>query len=96
MSDVKKIDIEEFRNFGFLQEVNRQFFHPLGLALEVDLTKNIIVGIWDCRDDPEGIYYNDLTKESSIQKALNVKKFKEEKDKSRMERLGYIIQPIDI
>jgi hypothetical protein len=96
MSDVKKIDIEEFRNFGFLQEVNRQFFHPLGLALEVDPIKNIIVGIWDCRDDPEGIYYNDLTKESSIQKALNVKKFKEERDKSRMERLGYIIQPIDI
>ena len=35
MNDVKRIDIKEFRAKGFLQEVNREFFHPLGLALEV-------------------------------------------------------------
>lgn len=35
MSERKHIDIAEFRDFGYLQEVNRQFFHPLGLALEV-------------------------------------------------------------
>ena len=33
--DVKYIDIKEFVSNGFLQEANRQFFHPLGLALEV-------------------------------------------------------------
>ena len=27
------MDIREFRDKGYLQEVNRQFFHPLGLAL---------------------------------------------------------------
>lgn len=33
--DIKRIDIKEFRDLGYLQEVNRQFFHPLGLALEI-------------------------------------------------------------
>ncbi len=32
---MKKINIKEFREFGYLQEVNRRFLHPLGLALEV-------------------------------------------------------------
>lgn len=35
MSDIKHLDIAEFRSLGYLQEVNRQFFHPLGLAFEV-------------------------------------------------------------
>jgi hypothetical protein len=34
MTQPKRIDIAEFRRLGLLQEVNRQFFHPLGLALE--------------------------------------------------------------
>lgn len=32
---VKHIDIGEFRELGFLQEANRLFFHPHGLALEI-------------------------------------------------------------
>lgn len=27
--------VKEFREEGYLQEANRQFFHPLGLALEI-------------------------------------------------------------
>lgn len=33
--EIKRMDIKEFREEGFLQEVNRQFFHPLGLALSI-------------------------------------------------------------
>lgn len=44
---IKRIDIKEFREEGFLQEVNRQFFHPLGLALEVLI------------DDEEGMFFAD-------------------------------------
>lgn len=37
MSDrVEAIDGEEFRELGYLQEVNRRVLHPLGLALFVD------------------------------------------------------------
>lgn len=57
----KYIPIEEFRKEGYLQEVNRRFLHPLGLALEVDRDDNgneYLSGIWDSRDDPEGIIYD--------------------------------------
>lgn len=36
---VKYIDPEEFREEGYLQEVNRRFLHPLGLAIEVFASK---------------------------------------------------------
>ena len=38
--DIKRIDIAEFRRLGLLQEANRRFFHPLGLALEVTIGKD--------------------------------------------------------
>lgn len=60
---IKRIDIKEFREEGFLQEVNRQFFHPLGLALEVliddETSQTVLGGIWDYRDDEEGMFFAD-------------------------------------
>lgn len=56
----KRIDIREFRELGLLQEVNRLFFHPRGLALEVWEESDgsmSLGGIWDARDDPEGVLY---------------------------------------
>jgi hypothetical protein len=62
--EIRRMDIAEFRDFGYLQEVNRLFFHPLGLALEVlvddDGNVTMLGGIWDYRNDPEGINYVDL------------------------------------
>jgi hypothetical protein len=61
----KKMDIKEFRDLGYLQEVNRQFFHPLGLALSVRAPMDEEGGEWsldsilDARDDPEGFIYSD-------------------------------------
>lgn len=59
---MKYLDLTEFRDLGYLQEVNRLFFHPLGLALEVytdtdtgDVTH--LGGIWDYRGDPEGVLF---------------------------------------
>ncbi len=61
MDEVKRINLTEFREAGYLQEVNRCFFHPLGLALEVKVDEKTkettLVGVWDYRDDPEGITY---------------------------------------
>lgn len=62
--EIKRIPIKEFRALGFLQEANRQFFHPHGLALEVvvdDLTgEERLGGVWDYRDDPEGVLFGNL------------------------------------
>ena len=63
VDDVKRMDIHEFRELGFLQEANRLFFHPLGLALEVFLDEDTgeerLGGVWDYRDDPEGMCFGD-------------------------------------
>jgi hypothetical protein len=62
MGDIKHMSIKEFREKGFLQEANRLFFHPLGLALQVDIDSSgneTLGGIWDYRDDPEGILFGD-------------------------------------
>lgn len=46
----------DLTDLGLLQEVNRLFFHPRGLALEVQLTDAVddpflVVGVWDDRAD---------------------------------------------
>ncbi len=59
--DIKYLSVKEFRELGFLQEVNRQILHPLGLALVVvrDAGGNERFGkVWDCRDDREGITFD--------------------------------------
>jgi hypothetical protein len=64
MEDIKHMNIEEFTRLGFLQEVNRKFFHPLGLALEVVINKDgdeELGGIWDYRKDPEGNFFGNGT-----------------------------------
>ena len=64
MAGIKRMDIKEFQNRGYLQEANRLFFHPLGLALEVIINDEDgsvrLGGIWDSRDDPEGIMFDDF------------------------------------
>jgi hypothetical protein len=36
MGGIPTIEGEEFRELGYLQEANRRFFHPLGLAMFID------------------------------------------------------------
>ena len=52
--------VEEFTNKGYLQELNRRFLHPLGLALEVVRVDDSwqLGGIQDCREDPEGMMFD--------------------------------------
>ena len=93
---VKRIGISEFRRLGFLQEANRQFFHPHGLALEVvidDSGAEYLGGIWDCRDDPEGVYFADGMLE--IDKARNVNEERKKHEAARISLFGgLVIQPI--
>jgi hypothetical protein len=102
--DIKHIDIKEFREKGYLQELNRQFLHPLGLALEIIIEDNgseKINGIWDYREDQEGIFYdlknsNEKRIKSFIKKSDFIKNEFEERKKKRKELLGFDIEPIII
>lgn len=91
----KLMPIEEFRKLGILHEVNRQFLHPLGLALEVvvdDDGNEKLSGIWDSRDDAEGIAFAKIDKE----KMDSFEKFQYRKHLVRKELLGYIVQQEDL
>ena len=59
----KRIDAKEFQKLGYLQEVNRLLLHRLGLALEVVTEEDGSVrfgGVWDLRDDPEGMAFEEF------------------------------------
>jgi hypothetical protein len=123
----KYIDARDFKEQGFLQEANRQFFHPHGLALEItrvtdesvascsfvpseldelgsivsaersrleaaggsteavdavlarihgadvyEVDEAYFSGVWDYRNDPEGIIFADLAQPDAREKAKRV------------------------
>ena len=91
---IERITAREFREFGYLQEVNRNFLHPLGLALEIVIDGDEIEfgGVWDYRDDPEGMRYG--AGQMDPVKADRVAEEWESHAVFRKENLGYIVQPI--
>ena len=102
MTDIKRIDIKEFREKGYLQELNRRFLHPLGFALEVVINDDgteRLGGIWDYREDKEGIYYNisnsDLNRQNKfVEKKLFIDAEFDNRFKTRKKMLGFDIEPI--
>lgn len=98
MAKIKRMNINDFINLGYLQEVNRQFFHPLGLALEVTVNtkgKARLTGLWDCRDDPEGVRFGKcLSNNNAERKAKYIRAESRRFAKLRRKLLGYKVQPI--
>lgn len=91
---MSNMSIVEFRKSGLLQEINRQFLHPMGLALSVfvDKDKEVFGPILDFRDDPEGLSFQ--KKLLSKSKANKVKKMFNKKKSVRIKKLGWHIQPL--
>lgn len=88
--EIKRIDIKEFREQGFLQEANRLFFHPLGLALEIvqeDDGSECLGGVWDYRNDPEGMLFGNksMNKPEFKEKAQRVEELRKSKLNARFE-----------
>ena len=102
MEDTKYLNLSDFVALGLLQEVNRLFFHPMGLALECSRTDTgltTLSRIWDYRDDPEGMIYDlknrnpgELT--SWAKKARYVDRLREAHDPTRLALFGNVIEPI--
>lgn len=92
----KTITVKEMRELGLLQELNRTFFHPLGLALEVIIDDKTgeerIERLWDNRDDPEGWVFDDGLIDAEKAKAIQAQF--EERAQVRLSTLGFVIQPL--
>jgi hypothetical protein len=79
------MDIKEFVDEGYLQEINRLILHPCGLALDVVISddgKYQLYGVRDHRDDPEGVLFREDC--DLLPKALNVAAAMTSKIEARM------------
>lgn len=97
MSEVKTIDIKEFRELGYLQEINRQFLHPLGLALSISIDEDgneQLATVWDYRDDEEGMLFHDdvINTQAFKDKVTYVRAQWDEKAENRKRIHGFIVQ----
>lgn len=91
----KRMDLTEFRDAGYLLEVNRQFFHRLGLALEMTLEEDgaiCLSGVLDSRDDPEGFAFAELD-EHDAERIQHIIDELAAIDAVRLERFGWTVQP---
>lgn len=96
MAEPKKMSVKEFRELGYLQELNRLFLHPLGLALEVNTNfdgSESFGEVWDYRDDPEGMIFGPGMIDADKAKRI-VKEYMAKRD-VRRDRLGADIQPVE-
>ena len=100
MSDIKRIPVKEFRELGFIQEINRRILHPCGLAIEVIIDKDTgeetLGGVWDYRDDPEGLRFaeSQISLDETSDKVRSVDQLLKSKEQSRLDNLGYVVQPV--
>ena len=99
---VKKMNIKEFVEEGYLQESNRRFFHPLGLALEVQADNNgdySISGVQDFRKFPEGAIFDLVNSDHERKRRFfsnfnKIEKAFSERAKIRKDNYGYELETI--
>jgi hypothetical protein len=93
----REMDLATFRDLGYLQEVNRQFLHPLGLALAFEHVEDgsvPAVKVWDEREDPEGFMFFGFT-DSEIERGKVIEDTMRARLAHRLDELGYGIQPLE-
>lgn len=83
------LSAEEIQTLGILQEVNRTFFHPIGLAAEVRLDTGALF-IQDWRDDPEGVIYEAGVMEPEKYKAFRRSALRACRTRELL--LGFVVQ----
>lgn len=102
MSKRAMMSIKEFREKGYLQELNRCFLHPLGLAMEVKVDEDgteTFGCIWDERDDPGGIIFDIENSDVDRQIAFDKKKAfieheRYRRDPVRRRVVGFVLEPV--
>jgi hypothetical protein len=91
----KTMTWDEFHKQGYLQELNRQFLHPLGLsfAVKVEDGKIEFHAIYDHRNSKEALIFKPgLLKQD---KANRVEHEQKERGQVRLAGMGFVIQPIE-
>lgn len=94
---LRKVTPQELLESGIVQEVNRQFLHPLGYALTVHTSDDDPTARWltvgHC-DDDDGYAFETLDDDEARDKAAKVKAIADKLTPVRLARLGFNVQPI--
>jgi hypothetical protein len=85
------LTVEALRDSGILQETNRLWFHPLGLALAVEHPSGNIV-IVDRREYPQGIVFDEAVISRPVADLFRAFRFK--RHRARQRALGFVLQPV--
>ena len=104
-NDFKEMNYIEFVKNGYLQEANRRFFHPLGLALAVVTNEDDTNGYYtvvDRRECPEGCTFDfessELFPEDKLKEVQRkYKVFQEDyriRSNYRLKKLGFVREPM--
>ena len=99
----RQLSAAEFRKRGYLQEVNRRFLHPLGLAMFIDKDPDTgeesLGGVYDCQDEAEGVYYGWPAGSDGArimgERAREVEAEWAARSHPRTEKLGFMVQPVE-
>ena len=89
-----KLSVMEFRDLGYLQELNRQFLHPLGLSMEVAVdpqTGSEALEIADCRENPDVAVLAEVDRF----KTMLIRDEIRQRYGPRTRALGHWVQPAD-
>jgi len=99
--EVPVMSVKEFMDFGYLQEMNRTFLHPLGLALQLRHNGNLwaLDCIKDFRKDDTGLIYGFAQKtqeelQPNVEKAGRVRDEMLARRAVREKELGYAVEGI--
>ncbi len=90
------VDIDELRQLGYLQEVNRRFFHPLGLALAYLPDHDDALVVLDDRGTPEGwTFLPTMLGPESHARAAHIDAEIAARADARRRVVGDVIQPLE-
>lgn len=89
--------LTQFARIGYLQEVNRRFLHPMGLAIALSKDNDTgavrFLGIQDHSEDPEGMTFKSFS-ESDVERGQRIDALYKQALLARQKRLGYGVQPL--
>lgn len=94
---MQEIDPQELLDKGIVQELNRQFLHPLGYRLEVCSDDAAPEKQWlriTGDDNPEGHAFENMATEEAAAKAAIVAHLLADRAVVRNATMGWVIQPI--
>lgn len=88
---MKYLNNSTFDKLGYINEINRLFLHPVGLAMILEDGGDI--KILDCRDRKEGLIFTKIDEQFKAKSELILENYSD-RSLPRIQKYGWSIQPL--